>query len=98
MSDSNVTDLKPAKKPKADPKPATAEAVPIQASPEPEPEQPAPEPLELIYCMMCKHWLPSAPVRPAMHSAFGQCLLSGKVLGSPMVTTDLATCSMAVKL
>ncbi len=56
------------------------------------------QPPELIYCMMCKHWLPSSPVRPAQHSAFGQCLLSGKALSSPMNTTDLTTCSMAVKL
>ncbi len=59
---------------------------------------PLAEPPELIYCMSCKHWQPSAPVRPAMHSAFGQCLLSGKALPAPIYTTDLSTCSMAVRM
>jgi len=44
---------------------------------------------ELRECATCLNWMPLANGR----GAFGQCMLSGKALAAPIVTTDKASCS-----
>ena len=39
-------------------------------------------------CGACLNWRPASG-----QSAFGQCLISGKALHAPLVTTDLMSCS-----
>lgn len=40
-------------------------------------------------CSGCANWVPLANGR----GLFGQCMLSGKSLASPIITTDTASCS-----
>lgn len=49
----------------------------------------APEP-EMIHCRDCKHWR-----RPWPTANMGECGVSRRFMPSPVMTTDLASCSQA---